>query len=356
MSIHEYIGNMHAHTVYSDGSGSHNDIAHGALDAGLDFVVVTDHNVWVDGLDGYRYRGDQRVLLVTGEEIHDQARQPQKNHLLVYETRKELSTLAPEPQALINGVLKAGGLAFLAHPADPAAPLFDEGSLSWVDWDVKGFTGLEIWNFMSQYKQHLASWPEAVYYAFRPDLVATEPDPQVLGRWDRLLASGQHMVAIGGADAHATPVKKGVLARVIFPYPYLFRAINTHVYTDAPLTGEVEADRRLLFDGLGRGRAFVANDQLHPARDFRFTAQTRTGVTEMGESAKAGFGATLQVRLPRRANVRIICHGKVLRTWEHTAHAVVTVNDPGAYRVEARLPANGRTRGWIFSNPIYITD
>jgi hypothetical protein len=52
---YEYVGNLHTHTNYSDGNGSHEDIALAAIKAGLDFVIVTDHNVWVDGMDGYRY-------------------------------------------------------------------------------------------------------------------------------------------------------------------------------------------------------------------------------------------------------------------------------------------------------------
>ena len=43
--LHELLVNLHMHTTYSDGSGSHQDIANAGLDAGLDAVIVTDHNV-----------------------------------------------------------------------------------------------------------------------------------------------------------------------------------------------------------------------------------------------------------------------------------------------------------------------
>jgi hypothetical protein len=351
----ELVGNLHSHTVFSDGAGTHKDIGRGALKAGLDFVVVTDHNVYVDGVDGYQYKGDRRVLLLAGEEIHDPNRKPQRNHLLTYEARRELATQAASPQRLINAVNKAGGLAFLAHPDDPPAPLFEEDSLSWVTWDIEGFNGLEIWNFMSEYKAHLTSWPEAIYFAFRPDLIPTRPPAEVLARWDRLLSSGQKVVAIGGADAHAWPVRKGPLKRVVFPYEYLFGSINTHVLTPAPLSGEMDADRQMIFSNLREGRAFVANDRLAPARGFRFTAQSRRGLHQMGDSVSAGFGVTLQVRLPQRAHVRLIRHGRELRAWDASAHAVATVSEPGAYRVEALLWAHGRARGWIYSNPIFVT-
>jgi predicted metal-dependent phosphoesterase TrpH len=49
----EIILNLHMHTRYSDGSGLHADIAHAALNAGLDAVIVTDHNVLISGPAGY---------------------------------------------------------------------------------------------------------------------------------------------------------------------------------------------------------------------------------------------------------------------------------------------------------------
>ncbi len=351
MAIHELIGNLHAHTTYSDGVGGHQDVAVAALQAGLDFVATTDHNVYVDGVDGYRYLGDRRVLLLAAEEIHDADRQPQRNHLLAYETRRELATLATSPQRLIHAIDKAGGLSFLAHPMDPPAPILNEDSLGWESWEVEGYTGMEIWNFMSEYKTHLTSWPAAIYYAYRPDLIPMGPNRHTLGRWDRLLAEGRRIVGIGGADAHAWPIRLGPLRRVVFPYAYLFKSVGTHVLVEAPLSGEVESDRSAIFGGLRAGRAFVANDRLAPARGFRFTAQSSRGVHEMGASLASGFGVTLQVRLPEPAEVRLIHAGQVVRQWAATAHAVAMVNAAGAYRVEVSL----RGRGWIFSNPIYLT-
>jgi hypothetical protein len=355
VEAHELVGNLHAHTTYSDGSGGHLEVAVAALRAGLDFVATTDHNVYVEGVDGYRYLGDRRVLLLAAEEIHDSDRQPQRDHLLAFETRRELATLAPSPQRLIHGIDKAGGLSFLAHPMDPPAPILHEESLGWESWDVEGYTGLEIWNFMSEFRAHLSSWPSAVYFAYRPDLIPTGPNSQTLARWDRLLAEGRRVVGIGGADAHAWPVHLGPLRRIVFPYAYLFRCVGTHVLVSQPLSGEVETDRKMIFDGLRAGRVFVANDHLAPAQGFRFTAQSNRGIHGMGETLESGFGVTLQVRLPQRAEVRLIHAGRVLRRWPTTAYAVAVVSQPGAYRVEASLWANGRTRGWIYSNPIYLT-
>ena len=49
--MQEIVVNLHMHTRYSDGSGSHKDIANAAIQTGLDAVIVTDHNVLVEGVE-----------------------------------------------------------------------------------------------------------------------------------------------------------------------------------------------------------------------------------------------------------------------------------------------------------------
>ena len=106
--MHEIVVNLHMHTRYSDGSGTHKDIAQAAIKTGLDAVIVTDHNVLVQGLEGYYRNGPNRVLLLVGQEIHDQNRIPQKNHLLVFNANREVVSFANDPQKLINAVREAG--------------------------------------------------------------------------------------------------------------------------------------------------------------------------------------------------------------------------------------------------------
>lgn len=351
---HEYVGNLHNHTVYSDGWGRHNDVARAALSAGLDFVVTTDHNVLVQGLDGYRYRGDSRVLLLTGEEVHDPDRQPQRNHLLVYEVGQEIASHARNPQQLIDTVREHNGMSFLAHPVDSEAPLFDESDLSWVSWDVSGFSGLEVWNFMTEFKRLLTSWPRAIYYAYQPHKIATGPPPGTLSRWDQLLAAGRRVVAIGGADGHAMPVRKGPLRRVVFPYEFLFRAVNTHILTDRPLTGAAEDDRQLLFAALRRGCCFVGYDLPTSTRGFRFRATSDRGEALMGDEIRVGFGTTFQIFAPRRCRIHLLCDGEVVQSWQDADQVAHTTDRPGAYRVEAYLSFEGEERTWVLSNPIYV--
>lgn len=351
--MQELVINLHMHTTYSDGSGTHADLARAALKTGVDALLVTDHNVWVQGVDAYHRDGRKRVLVLACEEIHDQDRDPQKNHLLVFGADRELAPLADNPQALINAVRAAGGICFIAHPVDPALPAFGEGDISWVDWDVRGFTGIELWNGFSELKSFVKGKLDGLFYAYFPEALARGPLPEALAIWDRLLADGQRVVAVGGSDAHARHMSLGPLHRVVFPYEYHFSAVNTHLLAPTPLLGEVEHDRKMIFDALAAGRCFVGYDLPASTRGFRFSAQGREQKAQMGDEISLDGTVTLQVKLPSPAEIRLLHNGKVIqnRRGEVLTHIA---EQPGVFRVEVYRRHLGRRRGWIFSNPIYV--
>ena len=351
--MNEIIVNLHMHTRYSDGSGSHQDIAEAALQCSLDAVIVTDHNVLVRGFEGYVKEGKRKVLMLVGQEIHDQDRDPQKNHLLVFGAEKELATFADDPQMLINAVRESGGLSFLAHSNDPAAPAFNETDISWEDWSVANYTGIELWNGLSELKTLVPTKLHGVLYAFFPELIAHHPIPATLHKWDELLASNR-VVAIGGSDAHAKEWHLGPFRRAIFPYEFHFKTINTHIILPNPLTGDMSTDKKMIYDSLAAGHCFVGYDLPAPTRGFRFTAQGHEADAIMGDEIPARGGVTLQARTPSPAEIRLIKDGKVIQSWKNQTIAVHITTEAGVYRIEAYRRYLGRKRGWIFSNPIYV--
>ncbi len=349
----ELIVNLHMHTVYSDGSGTHADLAQAGLKTSVDILLVTDHNVWVQGVDRYYSKGRRRILLLTGEEIHDQDREPQKNHLLVFGASRELAVLADDPQALIEAVHQAGGLSFLAHPIDPALPSFNETDISWVDWNVHGFNGIELWNGFSELKSVAKSQVDGLFYGFFPETIARGPLPETLHKWDELHLHGHHAVAIGGSDAHARRMSLGWLHKTIFPYEFHFAAINTHIFTPNPLTGNLNIDRKMIFEAIEAGHCFIGYDLATSTRGFRFSAQGSNRNCIMGDEISEKEAVTLQVKSPDPAEIRLIKDGEVIKT-VHGEVLVHVTNEAGTYRVEAYKYHLGRSRGWIYSNPIYI--
>lgn len=346
----ELVANLHAHTPYSDGEWHRQRIAEAAARAGVDVLVVTDHNVYVRGAD--RFVG--RVLVLAGEEVHDPTRQPQASHCLIYEAREELAPLAAKPQALIDAANARGGMAFLAHPFEVASPLtFDLLAIPWADWEVRRFAGIELWNAMSDFKARARSWPLAVFYAFFPSWALRGPFPQTLRKWDELLTSGEKVVAIGNSDAHGTVFHVGPIQRAVLGYEVLFRSVNTHLLLPRPLTGDVEADRQAVFAALRAGRCFIGYDRPASTRGFRFTAQSGAQVAGMGETLTRSGVTTLRITAPRRARLRLLRNGACIaqRTGDTLEHLAL---EPGSYRSEAWLDYRLARRPWVFSNPITV--
>ena len=92
----------------------------------------------------------------------------------------------------------------------------------------------------------------------------------------------------------------GPFRRVIFPYEFHFKAINTHILLPSPLTGEVASDKKMIYASLSKGNCFVGYDLPAPTRGFRFTAQGHDADAIMGDEIPAKGGITLQVRTPHR--------------------------------------------------------
>ncbi len=350
----EVIVNLHMHTRYSDGSGTHQDIVKAALAAGVDVVIVTDHNVLVQGFEGYYKEKNKKILMLVGEEVHDQARDPQKNHLLVFGAGRELATFAHDPQLLIDQAHDSGGLSFIAHPDDPEAPAFKETDISWVDWSVRNYTGIELWNALSELKTVVPTKLHGAFYAFFPQFVAHQPIPATIAKWDELLSSGSRVVAVGGSDAHALHMSMGPISRIIFPYEFHFRTGNTHMILSEGLSGDVNKDRKLIYEALAQGHCFVGYDLPAPTRGFHFTAQGMEKTAIMGDEIPAKGGVTLQARLPLDAEIRLLKDGVVIHTWKNKSSCTHITTEPGVYRVEAYRRYLGKLRGWIYSNPIYV--
>lgn len=346
MAFHERVGNLHVHTTLSDGHATHAEVAAFAARAGLDFVVVTDHNVYDGECQGWH--GD--VLLLVGEELHD-PEDVHHNHLLALGIDRDLAGIA-DPQARIDAVNAAGGLAYLAHPVEHSGPLSGEPEIDWVRWGVTGYTGLEVWNYMSEFKAHLANWPITLLAAYLPKLVIRGPHPETLSRWDALLAKGP-VYGIAGSDAHGTRYSLGPLRRQVLPYGYLFRALNTHVLVDDVWSGDVARDAGLVLEALRRGRAFLAYDGLAPARGFTYVAEYAGTEHAMGEVIDGEGEVTLRAATPCRAHLRLVHGGSVVAetTGTRLKHRTTA---PGAYRLEAYRPYAFRQRAWILSNPIIV--
>jgi hypothetical protein len=348
VNFKEYVGNVHLHTTCSDGTATHEEIARIAQNVGLDFAIPTDHNVLVKEEEGWY----GHTLLLVGEEVHDTRRVPEANHYLAFNIIEDVAPYAKDPQAVINAVNAQGGFGFIAHPFEYSSSLVNEEALPWVDWTVTGYTGLEIWNYMSEFKAHLPNMLWAILLAYFPQAAMRGPFPETLAQWDELLQS-RKVVAICGSDAHATNYRLGPLNRKVFSYKHLFRASNLHILTEEAFNGQLDHDKKVAYNALREGHCFTAYDLLSDARGFRFTARSGTAKAIMGDEILLQNQIVFEVSSPQRAHIRLLKGGTAVA---HTRGKKLqyTTGEQGIYRVEAYRHYLFLRRGWVFTNPIYV--
>ena len=379
--LFEYFGNIHMHTTHSDGFGSFDDLIDGAVKGGLDFVIVTDHNVLVrEEEEGYR----SGVLTLVGQEVHDTKREPTGNHLLCLGVESDVSGLAADPQELIDAVGEQNALTFLAHPIEENTELFPK-CYPWYNWEVTGYHGVELWNYLSGFRGFTTSHLRALLVGFFPRFFPVGPLPAMLEKWDDLTQE-RPVVALGGTDVHAVKYNLGPITRRFLTYEESAKALNTHVLTATPLTGPPERgpfdfrdpntqhDRNLVLEALRQGHCWLGYDLAGPTEGFRFWAERENSgagrgvsppsgqkpeesaaVALMGDSVLLADGQALNlhVRSPEAANIRLLRNGRVV-SQGFASSLAYQARDAGVYRVEVRKQRWGKQRGWIFSNPIYV--
>lgn len=345
---HEYVGSIHLHTTSSDGAASHEQVTHMAAKAELDFLIVTDHNVLTRDKDGWY----GNVLLLVGEEIHDTQRVPEANHYLAFGIEQDIAHHARTPQAVIDAANAQGGFGFIAHPFEHSPPFTGESELPWVDWQVVGYTGLEIWNYMSEFKSYLHNLSRALLLVFFPQVAIRGPFPETLAKWDELLRE-RKTPAIAGTDAHGNTYRLGPLHRAVLPYEHCLRAVRMHILTPEPFNRQLEHDQELVYEALRGGHGFVAYDAIGDASGFLFKARSRTEAASMGQEISLGEGIRLEVSSPLRADLRLLKDGQVIAR-EQAKTLSYAAQEKGVYRVQAYRRHLLRSRNWVLTNPIYV--
>lgn len=342
--MYEYIGALHVHSVFSDGSGEARDIAALAGEAGLDFLILTDHNTLRALKEGYEgWYG--KTLFLVGCEMNDR---DNKNHYLAFGIDETYSTRL-SAKTYVKKVKEAGGIGFIAHPHERRTHLKEHPGYPWTEWESEDFTGIEVWNHMSEWMENLTE--QNKYQAFlHPLKTIVAPQTDTLEIWDKLSLK-RRVVGIGGIDAHAHKHNLlGFLEVEIFPYKVLFKSIRTHVLMNEELkpSKNFATSKRNLYRAFECGRCFFANDYHADSKGFRFFAETPKKIYNMGERIPNMEKIKLKVLLPAlKGEIKLIGNGKLVDSVENN-EAEFIIKQKGVYRVE--IYHSGKA--WIYSNHI----
>lgn len=216
-----YCGDLHLHTVFSDGSSWPAEVAAAAFQLGLDFYGITDHNRAQSPID-FVPQGAGWPVLVPGVEVTTYA-----GHFNVWGTDTWYNFRDPTSegiQAAVNTAKSDHGFVSLNHPKPYGPP--------WEYPEVTGFDAIEPWN----------GWWN------RLNDVSTR-------YWNERLAAGEHVWGLGGSDMHML-ISGGDPDNPLSPAQ--LGTPTVWIQTAGPLRADT------ILDALRAGRSFITESPTGP--------------------------------------------------------------------------------------------
>ncbi len=329
------VGAYHVHTTRSDGSGTVDEVAQAAAEAGLQFVILADHLTEENASllpEPPRYHAG--VLIIDAMEVSTR-----EGHLVA------LGLSGPPPYPLggeardvMEDVTRLGGWSVVAHPDSPKPDL---------RWRGRAGGGVEWINADSEWRDNSPGRlvQVALHSLVRPapaiaSLFARPHD--TMARWERT-ARTRPVVGLAAVDAHARigldersepRVARTLLARP--SYVDMFRTLVQAVWLEHPLTGDAVADAAAVLDAMRAGQTYSAVTALATPAVLSVTADTsqiRASVAGASEAIVSIWHAGRQISAAPATT---------------SAEAVL----PGLYRVEVAWP--GADVPWIVSAPLFV--
>src|SRR5437588_3575646 len=135
---------LHLHSTFSDGTGTVPEIVRAARRAGVDVVLLTDHDTLKARDRGYEGWHDD-VLLLVGEEVSPRG----GDHYLAFGLEEPIDHRGMGPAEIVRAVVDAGGFGFAAHPFSRGSERFRTKSMPWSDRDCGGRAGIDGCSFVT---------------------------------------------------------------------------------------------------------------------------------------------------------------------------------------------------------------
>lgn len=334
------IGAIHIHSVYSDGTGNIESISKAAKNAGLDWIIVTDHNSFE--IEEGIYNG---VYVIKGEEISPK----DENHYLALGINKYIQSNV-NAKHNIEAVKLNGGFGFAAH-ADESD--YRRNSHQPIKWTNKNITpdGVEIWNWFSEWADNLNDrniFSLAYAYLFKHNLVK-EANATTIKWWDKLNNTSDKIIpAIGGIDAHALKIKGYVIPVTIFPYQDMFKTIVNVISSNKPFAKDFETRKTQILEAIKTGRNLIINRVVSKEIPI-FKISNKNQAVTSGESISLDNETLLNVQTKKKGSIKIFHNGKEIKSVISNSIKML-LNEVGKYRVEIKI----EKCGFAYSNPILV--
>ncbi|MFD1257636.1 CehA/McbA family metallohydrolase [Mucilaginibacter terrae] len=304
-----YKGDLHMHTLHSDGKRTQQELTDEASSKRLDYIISTEHNTNSANLMWGKYE-KKDLLIINGEEV-------------TTTTYGHWNAIGLKPQSWIewrynpkDNVIKKyidqvhnnGGLCIINHP------FYTKNLTNGFGFDPNLFDGIEIWN---------GNW----------DIL----DALALKWWDSILKTGKRMLAIGASDTHkssGSPNNLGTPQTVVY----------------AP-----SLSQKGILQGLKSGKAYIT---IVPDLKFSMTAKCRNKVAGIGDELTviSDEQVTLNLSVSPLPNSVISIIGsqgvvKSVKATEQNQEWLIDAENLSYIRLEIK---NEEGQLLVMTNPIWI--
>ncbi|MCF7792712.1 MAG: PHP domain-containing protein [Candidatus Cloacimonetes bacterium] len=337
----EVTGCIHNHSIYSyDGLISMARIIREAKLRDLDYVTINDHNTKAAAEDEHVLK-EKDLVVIVGMEVND----PNKDHhYLVFNSDEVLK--GKEVQEYVEFYKNSGAIGFAAHPIERRiCSRFRK--YEWLQKDVDGFDGIEIWNYLSEWIGKMKPKLNGLFLVLFPAMFVRKPFREVLNWWDQLNAAGKKKSAIGSVDAHTERMKKFGINFKFLRHRTLYNAIRTNVF----LESGKEINKANILTALQKGNSYIINYKMGNPYNFFAGISNRETNAILGEEIKFRKGLKYYFRIPKIAKVTLFQNGEKVE-YKRDENGSFEITKPGNYRLE--ITRFGR--GWIYTNNIYVID
>jgi hypothetical protein len=360
---YDYKGVINVHTDLSLGSARPLQVIAAAKAANLDFIVLTDLNVFQDMTNLEGYHGNTLVFVGNKVSYLD-------SRLIYYSLKNEpLGSTLGESQVKIADLLSQNigankdSLLILAHP-------FKAG-FSWNGDIPSGLDGFEILNIKSLSNRawemsKISTMWSLLTYPFNNKLallrLASEPSEE-LNLLDQLSQS-RTIVGYAGAEASARAIP---LANYLIKFPSYqrsFELFTNHVLLKSELTGNTTTDKQKIFSALKSGQFYLSFDLIGDPKGFNAYIEDNKGrVYPMGSQIKYYKGLSLKVRIPVEPLefFEVVLYRNGIRHDTFNSSEVdIPITEAGSYRIQVRvspllpLPDAKKWITWIYTNPFFV--
>ena len=346
-----YKGAVHIHTNCSDGTGNIKTVVKAAKSAGLDWIIITDHNYY-DTDEGI-FDG---IYVIKGEEVspHD------NNHYLIFGINNTIEP-SDNPQNYINMTREQGGFGFAAHP-DEGTVTDDSGNIHprknsyhcipWTDKNIKP-DGVEIWNWFSNWADNYddSNLYTIAYSYIQKHKIVTNPSKITMDWWDKLNQESEKIVpAIGGVDAHALKIYKYIIPVTVFPYTTCLKTINNVICLSEELSKNFEDAKQQILNAIKNGNNIIVNR--HICNELPNIYVTNAQNTYYcGTELELSNECYLHFDADKVFDVCLVYNGNELKKYSSDKFNY-HITKSGKYRLEVSY----KRKGFLYTNPFYIKD